>query len=424
MSENIDFYDVIVIGGGPAGMIAALSAREKARSLKIILLDSNMKLGRKLSVTGHGRCNITNSRITTDRYHGGNPRFVNGVLGKWSSADLLAWFENLDVEFKEETKGKIFPVTEHASTIVDKLEEELSLNKIDVRLSTRVIFVNKEGNAFFVNTGLSSVLRAGKVIMATGGLTYPRLGASPDGYEIAKKFGHTIVNPLPCLTGFETHNKEFFDLQGVQTNAETTLIIDGRAIITVTDEVMFTHYGISGPAVFDISPYAVRTDLARSLVILQFNLFPGLDEKQVEEKIIRIWESNPARPIGISLIGLLPKKLAQVVMRNMEKMDLTVPCSNISRETRKSLSLALTRLEVRLKKPCDFKDAQVTAGGVNTDEVDPQTMASKKCPGLYFAGEILDIDGDCGGFNLQFAFSSGRQAGLSAAYSRPQMLFT
>jgi predicted Rossmann fold flavoprotein len=185
---------------------------------------------------------------------------------------------------------------------------------------------------------------------------------------------------------------------------------------------MFTHYGVSGPAVFDLSPYAVREDLSSVRAVLSLNFFPGLRPDEVEAKILRIWESNPTRLAANTLMGILPKKLSQVLMRTVAGLDISQPASNITKACRQELVRRLTGLEIRLKKSCEFKEAQVTSGGVATDSVDPKTMESKLCTGLFFCGEVLDIDGDCGGFNLQFAFSSGRAAGIAAGASAGRSL--
>jgi len=420
--STVDFVRrVIIIGGGPAGMFAAISAAKESGlpPRSILILDANIKLGRKLGVTGDGRCNITNAKMSSEFFHGKNPKFVNSVLGRFSNEDLLGYFNGLGVEFREEEKGRFIPVTDQASTITDNIIEELVRYGVEVRLNTRIASIRKEDGVFIAKANDGLEFRSHKVVVATGGLTYPQLGSFPDGYTIAKTFGHEVVDPVPCLVGFETHEKGLFDLQGVQAKARAWIELrdaNSKTISSspeVTDEVMFTHYGVSGPAVFSLSIFAVR-QLKTNSAVLILDFFPGLSVEEVDKKILSIWETNPSRTLGNSLIGILPKKHVQVIMRNVLQLDIDIPVANVSKAVRQGIVKALTHLEIRLKASRSFKEAQVTDGGIDTEKVDPRTMESKLCPGLFFAGEVLDIHGDCGGYNLQFAFSSGRAAGLAA----------
>jgi hypothetical protein len=404
---------VIIAGGGPAGIFAALSA---ARILDdILILDGNIKLLRKLSVTGNGRCNITNRTLSLDKYHGTNSKFINNILSRFSNDDLLGWFRNLGCEFKEEEKGRIFPVTDQAATIVDILLERLELTTIRCLTNAPVSSVEKRTDRrFVVRTNTDKVFVSNSLIIATGGLSYPQLGATGDGYTLAESLGHTVVPPLPCLVGFQTHDKALFDLQGVQVRAAVTAWQKEKLVTSVEDEVMFTHRGLSGPALFDLSSLIVR-DLTPDNTYVVLNFFPGRSQEEVERRLMEIWQAHPERKLANALIGLLPRKLGQVLMANHLHLDLTMPAGKISRKMRKDIVRVLTQLKIQVKAPLSFREAQVTSGGVSTDMIDPKTMGSRICPGLFFAGEVLDINGDCGGYNLQFAFSSGWLAGMSAA---------
>lgn len=400
---------IVVIGCGPAGMFAAIKAAEILGKGSVLILDANMKPGRKLSVTGNGRCNLTNADAVAEsgHYHGRNPRFVNGLLSRFSNSDLLEYFGSLGVEFRLEEGGKYFPVTDQAASITDNLVLECERHGVEIRLQSRVISVERTGSNGFLVSIPSGVVECRVVIVATGGMSYPRLGACGDGYAIARSFGHTIIEPKPVLTGFETLEKKLFDLQGVQITAEVSC---GKR--KVRGEVMFTHYGLSGPAVFDLSPFLVR-DPGEEWIAMDF--FPDQTSEDLDAKIREIWSNNPGRTLGNSLIGILPKKFAQVLVRNVLGADIGTPVADVGKETRRKLVAMLKHLTVKLKGPRGWDEAQATAGGILTDEIDPRTMESNKCPGLYFCGEVLDIDGDCGGYNLQFAFSSGFAAGTAAA---------
>ncbi len=413
-----EVFSIIVLGGGPAGMFASINAAKELADRKgsVLLLDANIKFGRKLGVTGNGRCNLTNSDMSNDFFHGKNPRFVNGVLGRFSNFDLLEYFNSLGVEFKEEEKGRYFPVTDQAITIIDNLKDEINRYGVKAFTNMRVKAVEKGNDCFVIRTAAGETFSGLRVIIATGGMTYPQLGALPDGYDIARAFGHSIVDPVPSLVGFETHEKALFDLQGVQVLAAARILQNGKESPSVTDEVMFTHYGVSGPAVFYLSSFVSR-DIEKNPAVLILDFFPEHSSEEVDKKILTIWESNPGRSLGNSLIGILPKKHVQVILRNILKLDVEIPVSQVSKTVRQEIVRVFKRLEIRLKQSRSFKEAQVTDGGVDTDKIDPRTMESLLCPGLYFAGEVMDIHGDCGGYNLQFAFASGAVAGKAAAKS-------
>lgn len=410
-------YNLIIIGAGPAGMFAAITAAKnsKNKNFSILLLDSNFKLGRKLLVTGNGRCNITNRNIRIENYHGTNTKFLYSIFSQFTNTDLLKFFEEKGAEFKEENYGNIFPVTNQASTILEILKEELEYKKIIFQLNTRVIKIEKNNdNLFEVHIPENKILTSEKVIIATGGMAYPQIGALPDGYEFAKKFGHTIIKPLPALVPLEIDNKVLFDLQGVKIIAEIKAYKDNQFVSSITDEILFTHYGISGPGILLLSNKITRF-IEQSKITLKLNFFPEKSFQEVEEKIIKIWKSNPNRTLGNSLTGILPKKIPQILMRNILNLNIDMLSCEINKETRRKILKLITSLEITIKNRKEFNDAQITSGGVDTNEINPKTMESKLCKNLFFAGEVIDINGDCGGYNLQFAFSTGFIAGLNAS---------
>lgn len=410
-----DRTDILIIGGGPAGIFAGITAARKAKQpLRILIIEHNFMLGRKLLKTGNGRCNLTNRDISPEHYHGHNRHFLHGVFARFTNRDLLGYFEEMGVEFKEEDGGCIFPVTDQASTILDILKEDVDRHGIGVALSTRVEKVLREGSdGFAIQCANAKEFTAPKLIVATGGLTYPQLGALGDGYDFAKNFGHAVVTPLPALVPLEVEKKALCDLQGVKATVDAAAFQAGNKIASVRDEILFTHYGVSGPAVLHLSSFIVR-DLASKGAAIAVNFFPGLTPAQAEEKITALLKKNPKRLLGNSLIGILPKKLAQVLIRHCAGMDVAAAADAVARQQRARLVKALTNLDISIKAPLTFKDAQVTSGGVSTDKVDGKTMESRFVKGLYFAGEVLDVNGDCGGYNLQFAFSSGYLAGAAA----------
>lgn len=411
-----DRADILIIGGGPAGIFAAITAARKAKKPpRVLILDNNFMLGRKLLKTGNGRCNLTNRDISPEHYHGRNRHFLHGVFARFTNRGLLGYFEDMGVEFKEEDGGCLFPVTDQSSTILDVLKEDIEGHGIGVTLSARVEKVAARGGGeFVVKCANGKEFASGKLIIATGGLTYPQLGALGDGYAFAKNLGHDVVPPFPALVPLEIKKKALCDLQGVKATVDAAAFQGGKRIASVRDEILFTHYGVSGPAVLHLSSFIVR-DLASKGATLSINFFPGLTPAQAEEKVMALWRKNPKRLLGNSLIGILPKKLAQVLIRHCAGMDVDASADSVTRRQRMLLVKALTDLEIPIGAPLAFKDAQATSGGVSTEGVDGRTMESKIVKGLYFAGEVLDVNGDCGGYNLQFAFSSGYVAGISAA---------
>ena len=408
--------DILIIGGGPAGIFAAITAAQNAeRPRRILILEHNFMLGRKLLKTGNGRCNITNREIAVERYHGENNRFLHGLFARFANRDLLNYFQNLGVEFKEEEQGCVFPVTDQASTILDILKEEIERYGIEVLLNTRVEKAARTNSGEFVITCSGGTrFTAKKLIVATGGVTYPQLGARGDGYSFAEGFGHTVIAAVPALVALTIENKALLDLQGVKATVAAAAYQDTKPVASIVDEMLFTHYGVSGPAILYLSSSIVR-HLPRKKTVLKINFFPGLTPEGVQEKLRALWEKNPKRALGNSLIGILPKKLSQVLMRNVAGLDVSVRSDSISRADRARIAALLTGLEIRIQSTLALNDAQVTSGGVRTDEICGDTMESQRVKNLYFAGEVLDINGDCGGYNLQFAFSSGYVAGRHAA---------
>ncbi|HOE26424.1 MAG: NAD(P)/FAD-dependent oxidoreductase [Candidatus Aureabacteria bacterium] len=421
--------DILVVGGGPAGIFAAVTAAQHGgNALRVALVEHNHVLGRKLGKTGNGRCNLTNRNVSIERYHGEETRFLHNVLPRFTSDDLLAWFEERGVEFKEEEDGRVFPVTDQASTIADVLKEEVARCGVAVSLGRRVEEVGRgKDGGFFARCAGGGTFLCRKLVLAAGGPAYPQLGATEDCYAFARAFGHTVVSPAPALVAFEIAAKSLFDLQGVKTRAEVKAYQGGRVAATATDELLFTHFGVSGPAVLHVSSFVTRglcaaatakADLPGTETLLRVNLFPGLPRADVEKKILSLWKRTPKRSLGNSLMGILPKKLPQVLFRNVLGLDVETPSEKITRENRTRIVNVLTNLELKVAGTRGFRDAQVVSGGVRTAEVAGRTMESRLANGLHFAGEVLDIDGDCGGFNLQFAFASGYLAGLAAGAER------
>ena len=431
-------YQTIVVGGGAAGLMAAITSAKQG--FKTAIIEKNKALGRKILVTGNGRCNLTNTGISPDKYYGQNTKCLHSIFNRFSSKDTMAFFEQLGVQLKTEESGRIFPVTNQASTIVDLLIEEVERLGIRVVLLESVIMMSAispvchscesrnpdsppeftpldsrlrgndsgERNGWEVKTH-KNTYHCNNVILAVGGKSYPLLGTTGDGYEIARQLGHRIIEPRPALVPLELVGNWFHKLQGVKSDVELFLTAQGKTVAKEAGELIFTHYGISGPIVLNLSRLLVDyLGKPGSEVFISF--FPTQDVEGLKGLLSKRWQAHPQKTLANSLIGLLPKKLCDVLTA-----ELKLPEKQVNQLTKKELDFIAERLvrwPIIIKRPRSFDEAMVTAGGVAMDEVNTRTMESLKAKGLYLAGEILDIDGVSGGYNLQFAWSTGYLAGL------------
>jgi predicted Rossmann fold flavoprotein len=420
-------FDLIVIGGGAAGQMAAISAKRKfGKDFKVAILDRTFALGRKILVCGAGRCNITNINLDTDvekRYYGATPVFIRDVLEQFSYKDIVSFFNELGVELYVERKtniGKLFPVTDQAKTITSLLENELKLLDIQVKLNTEVTSIKK--NEFFIlNTNLLN--QEGKVVetftyssknivMSAGGKTYPALGSNGSGYNLAENLGHSLIAPVPSALPLVSKNPLSHELQGVKMEIEVTSVIDGVEIKKRTDDVMFTQYGFSGPAILNVSrEISIQINrLFKSNVELIFNFFPSKTTQEVNTLLNLRWEKRRELTIEESLYGLFPNKIASTLLRVLS-IDKTILVKNLSSKQIETLIKGLTTYKVSISGTRSWNEAEFTAGGINTNEVKSNSLESKIVPNLFFCGEILDVDGDVGGFNLSWAWASGFVAG-------------
>jgi predicted Rossmann fold flavoprotein len=407
-------YDVVVIGGGAAGMLAAGSAAE--RGLRVLLLERNARLGKKLSLTGDGRCNLTN----TDERNGfiggfgANGRFLYRAFAVFSNRDLIEFFNGLGVATKEEAGGRIFPESDRAQSVVEALERYMKRYGVAVRLNSRAERIAVDAASGTI-TGVAirdreTIIRTEHVILATGGLSYPATGSTGDGYSMAKALGHTIVRPRPALVPLETAETFPKDLQGVSlAGVDLTAVSGGKRIASESGDLIFTHYGISGPVVLALSGAVVEHLDKKQPVAVSIKLKPERDGVELDELLMREFADSGKKMIGTILKGLVPKALVPVLM-NAGGIPEGKLCSRITSAERKRLAGLLADFRLTVKRARPIAEAIVTRGGIDLKEVDPRTLESKKVRGLSFCGEVLDIDGRTGGYNLQAAFSTARLA--------------
>ena len=413
---------VAVIGGGAAGMMAAIEA---ARAGAIVtLIEKNPQLGKKLATTGNGRCNYTNLDMGDQiggKFRGFHPEFAASALDALPPEAVLDWFRAIGVEPR--FRGSyVYPNSDQASAVVDALREELHRLSVKVHYNAEVKSIQRieKDAGYFMIQCTDAVVKADRVILAAGSKAAPKTGSNGDGYFIARKLGHTIVPYVPALCGIRCAGDAFRALAGIRTEAALELSVDGRCVDREAGELQLVDYGISGIPVFQLSRYAAYALQEGKKAAVYINFLPGFTKEAEDprECALRLYRQRQERLAGRKMesffTGLLHQKLGQLLLR-MASVRPELPVAELSEKQLRSLA----SLSVRFKAECiemnGFLQAQVVAGGVDTTEVDPGTMASRLVPGLYFAGEVLDIDGICGGYNLQWAWASGFVAGRHAA---------
>lgn len=404
---------MIVIGAGAAGLMAAAKAAEKGKN--VLLLEKNDRVGKKLLISGKGRCNITNSTDIEGLISNipGNGNFLYSAFYTFSNEDMIALLNSEGLETKVERGGRVFPVSDSAKDVVKVLQRYAQKKGAKIRLNSHVSEIIKEDGAV---TGVrlkdGSILETSSVIIATGGLSYPGTGSTGDGYAMAKKLGHNIVPLKPSLVPLIVKEKWVAQLQGLSLKNVEITIADkkGKRIYNDFGEMLFTHFGVSGPLILSASRHILSYDYRN--VRLSIDLKPALDEETLDARIQRDFEKFTRKQFKNSLDELLPQKLIPVIIM-LSEIPEDKPVNQITKAERRALVKLLKNLSMEIDGSRPISEAIVTAGGVSTDEINPSTMESKLIKGLYFAGEVIDLDGYTGGFNLTIAFSTGYLAGIS-----------
>ncbi|MGN0153799.1 MAG: NAD(P)/FAD-dependent oxidoreductase [Lachnospiraceae bacterium] len=403
---------VIVIGGGAAGMMAAIFAGRNGK--KVTLIEQNEKLGKKLFITGKGRCNFTNACDTEDLFGNvvTNPKFLYSAFYSFSNQMVMDFFEEIGLPYKVERGNRVFPVSDHSSDVIKVLEKELKKQKVEILLNTKVKTLVIE-NTICKGVELSDnkKLYADSVVVATGGVSYPRTGACRDGYSFARHAGHTVTDIQPSLVPFELKDSCCKDLMGISLkNVSASIYADGKKVYSDFGEMLFTHFGVSGPIIIKASAY-IHKYLEKTLT-LNIDLKSALDEKQLDERILKDFKLFQNKQLKNSLDKLLLRALIPVVIEK-SGLDGEKKVNEMTKEERKTLGYMIKNLPFTITGLRGWDEAIITKGGVKVKEIDPGTMESKITGGLYFAGEVLDLDALTGGFNLQIAWSTGYLAGIS-----------
>ena len=414
---------VIIIGGGPAGMMAAITAKENKND--VLIIEKNNQLGKKLLITGKGRCNITSSSDmdTFIRNTPGNGMFLYSAYQQYTNKDIIKFLNEQGLEVKEERGNRIFPITDKSIDVLKCFTKKLKELNIDIKYNEKVLEIlveNIDGKTKVTGVKTSSgILEADKVILATGGKSYPLTGSTGDGYKLAQKLGHSITEIKPSLVPLKAYNKsECKQLQGLSLRNVKIKLMDiekNKKIYEDFGEMIFTHFGVSGPIILSASAHLVRYKNIERLfnekkIILKIDLKPALQDKKLNDRVLRDFEQVKNKQFKNSLDKLLPQKLIPIIIER-SKINPNKKVNEITKKEREKLIKEIKDFEIEIIGFRPIEEAIITSGGINIKEIDPKTMESKKVKGLYFAGEIIDVDSYTGGFNLQIAYSTGYVAG-------------
>lgn len=406
--------NVIVVGGGAAGMMAAVFAARNGQNVQ--LLEKNEKLGKKLFITGKGRCNITNAADIEDLFTAvtSNPKFLYSGFYSFTNQQVIDFFEELGVKTKIERGERVFPVSDHSSDVIAAFSRELKSLGVAVSLHTEVgELLCEQDKVCGVLLTNGKKMKADAVIVATGGISYPSTGSTGDGYRFARETGHRVTELLPSLVPMEVRQWYAKELQGLSLRNIEIRITDGKKkLYEEFGEMLFTHYGVTGPVILSASSVVGKT-LRKKELTLHIDLKPALSEEQLDKRILREFDANHNKQYKNSIDSLFPEKL-KPVMIELSEIEPEKKVNEITKEERQRLVHLIKDFTMTLTGLRGYNEAIITKGGVSVKEIDPGTMESKKMKGLYFAGEVLDLDAVTGGYNLQIAWSTGYLAGINA----------
>ncbi|WP_099335489.1 BaiN/RdsA family NAD(P)/FAD-dependent oxidoreductase [Clostridium cadaveris] len=398
---------VIVIGAGPAGMMAALEA---SKNHEVTLIEKNEKIGKKLYITGKGRCNVTNAKDIGEFFDNipGNPYFLYSALYSFTNQDTISLLENLGVSLKVERGDRVFPKSDKSSDIINAFQKALIDSGVNIKLNSKVTNVHYSNNKIqYIEVNNNTKVYADYFILCTGGISYPQTGSTGDGLKYSKLMGHKIIETKGSLVPIQLKESFVKELQGLSLKNVEIKILEGKNLVYKNfGEMLFTHFGVSGPIVLTGSRYIEE---GRKYTI-KINLKPALNEKELDERIQRDFTKNINKDFKNALDELLPQKIIPTIIR-LSEIDENKKINSITRAERKKLVNLIHELTFNVEKLRPVAEAIVTAGGVNIDEIDPSTMKSKIVDNLYFAGEVMDVDAFTGGYNVQIAFSTGYLAG-------------
>ena len=401
--------EIAVIGGGASGLMAAITAKKSGK--EVVILERKDRILKKVLITGNGRCNITNVNANISNYFGKNISSVENILNRFTPQDTMDFFNELGIVCNEENRGKVYPLSGQASSVVDALRFEAEKLGIKIETEFYVRKIEKDGFKFRIYSEDKKKIEAGRVILAAGGQSYPELGSNGSGFELAKELGHSVTKLSPSIVQLKTEKNQVKGLQGIKTDVAVTAYGDNKKICTYDGELLFTDYGISGNVVFNIS---FVMPLYKN-VEFEIDFMEKFDYNELYEMLKERKRILSHLTMENYFNGMINKKLGQFLSKVSGIEKLSKPVKDLNDSDIRKLCTVLKKYRVKILETTGFKNAQVTAGGVSLDEVNTETLESKIVKGLYFSGEVLDVYGECGGFNLQWAWASGYIAGENAA---------
>lgn len=406
--------DILIIGGGASGLFASLVLKDNGKN--VVVVEGQNRIGKKLLTTGNGRCNITNRRIKPPytMYHSENPEIITKVLNQFGVDDTINLFNYYGLPIIELEKGKMYPMSLQASSVVDIFLLNLEERGIPVYLNSKVIDIQKQQHYFLIETNNEEnrYFKCKKVLVACGGKTAPNTGSDGSLYTVLERLGHRFIPTLPTIVQLKLDYEHLKSISGVRFDCLASIYVNGVLMRQEFDEVLFTDYGISGPAIFLLSREASVSSNRNLPVTIELDLFSEFSDKELENFLINRFAVMTERTISNSLIGMVNKKLIPALLKDSGITDLHKSCDKLTHKELKNLVKTMKHWRFKCTGTLGFNNAQAMIGGIDTKDINPDTLESKLVKGLYFAGEVIDVDGDCGGMNLQWAWSSGYVAAI------------
>lgn len=393
-------YDVIIVGAGAAGLMTAIQAAQGG--WRILLLEGQKKLGAKILMSGGTRCNVTNKAVSEKDFNSEQIIYVRNILRSFSNADTIRFFKDLGVELLLEPTGKYFPSTNSGKTILEALLRKINSGNVTLLCDHKVNAVSFDNNGFIIK-GDQFHFNCPHIVLTTGGLSYPGTGSDGTGYRLAQSFGHSMTETSPALSPLMTKDNDLRSLSGITLDVQLTLVADGKRRFSCRDSFLFTHFGFSGPCALDISRHYLRCKGEKQIIA---NFIPDHDENSWGEFLRQVGQKSPRKTLRGVLIELMPQRLADIILKKAG-IENSLIMNQLDKVSRQSLIEKCVHYPLEITGAFGYSKAEVTAGGVGWAEINPKTLESRLMPGLFFAGEILDVDGRIGGFNFQWAWASG-----------------
>ncbi|KGO15093.1 NAD(P)/FAD-dependent oxidoreductase [Clostridium botulinum] len=406
------YHEIIILGGGASGITASIISKDMGSDVAI--LESNDRIGKKILTTGNGRCNISNENISSCKYYSNNNNFYKFILSQFTVQDTKNFFNSLGLPLITLNEGKIYPMSLQASSVLDILRLAIEDRQIPIYFNNKVKNIKKSNKGFVISTE-NEIFQCKKLILASGGMSAPNTGSDGSGFKLAKNFGHNIIDPVPGLVQLKLDFPYLKALSGIKFDGNVKLTLDNKNLREESGEILFTDYGISGPPILQLSSLVSRLLYNNKKIYLEIDMFPNMSKENIINLLENHWGAFYYRTIHDSFIGIINKKLIPTLLKYCGIKNIHMPCQDITWQEKEKIFHALKNWTFTITGTNSFKNSQVTCGGVDTSDVSNKSLESLKVKDLYFCGEILDVNGDCGGFNLQWAWSSGYIAGKNAS---------